>query len=79
VKAVSNFFFGILVRLHIFSPTGYGGSFQYDLENPQMAGMGHTFTRPGSLRAEAERRRYDLLLDLSRKRSWDLSMTFASV
>ncbi|KAG0279818.1 hypothetical protein BGZ96_001806 [Linnemannia gamsii] len=57
VKAVSTFFFGILVRLHIFSPTGYGGSFQYDLENPQMAGMGHTFTRPGSLRAEAERRR----------------------
>ncbi|KAF8981691.1 hypothetical protein BGZ46_002413 [Entomortierella lignicola] len=35
----------------------YGGSFHYDLENPQMAGMGHTFTRPGSLRAEAERRR----------------------
>ncbi|KAF9083366.1 hypothetical protein BGX23_011555 [Mortierella sp. AD031] len=57
VKAVSNFFFGILVRFHICSPTGYGGSFQYDLENPQMAGMGHTFTRPGSLRAEAERRR----------------------
>ncbi|KAK3835940.1 MAG: eukaryotic integral membrane protein-domain-containing protein [Linnemannia elongata] len=57
VKVVSNFFFGILVRLHICSPTGYGGSFQYDLENPQMAGMGHTFTQPGSLRAEAERRR----------------------
>ncbi|KAG0369763.1 hypothetical protein BGX24_002294 [Mortierella sp. AD032] len=57
VKVVSNFFFGILVRLQICSPTGYGGSFQYDLENPQMAGMGHTFTRPGSLRAEAERRR----------------------
>ncbi|KAH7050812.1 eukaryotic integral membrane protein-domain-containing protein [Linnemannia elongata] len=57
VKAVSNFFFGILVRLQICSPTGYGGSFQYDLENPQMAGMGHTFTQPGSLRAEAERRR----------------------
>ncbi|KAG0255918.1 hypothetical protein BGZ95_005638 [Linnemannia exigua] len=57
VKVISNFFFGILVRFHIFSPTGYGGSFQYDLENPQMAGMGHTFTRPGSLRAEAERRR----------------------
>lgn len=57
VKAVSSFFFGILVRLNICSPTGYGGSFQYDLENPQMAGMGHTFTQPGSLRAEAERRR----------------------
>ncbi|KAG9070059.1 hypothetical protein KI688_009389 [Linnemannia hyalina] len=57
VKAVSNFFFGILVKLQICSPTGYGGSFQYDLENPQMAGMGHTFTQPGSLRAEAERRR----------------------
>ncbi|GJJ73373.1 hypothetical protein EMPS_05731 [Entomortierella parvispora] len=57
VKAISNFFFGILVKLHLFSPIGYGGSFQYDLENPQMAGMGHTFTQPGSLRAEAERRR----------------------
>ncbi|KAF9353674.1 hypothetical protein BGX26_008559 [Mortierella sp. AD094] len=57
VKAFSNFCFGILVKLHICSPTGYGGSFHYDLENPQMAGMGHTFTRPGSLRAEAERRR----------------------
>ncbi|KAF8945558.1 hypothetical protein BGZ47_002450 [Haplosporangium gracile] len=57
VKVVSNFFFRILVKLHICSPMGYGGSFQYDLENPQMAGMGHTFTRPGSLRAEAERRR----------------------
>ncbi|KAF9994641.1 hypothetical protein BGZ79_000566 [Entomortierella chlamydospora] len=57
VKAFSNFCFGTLVKLHICSPTGYGGSFQYDLENPQMTGMGHTFTRPGSLRAEAERRR----------------------
>ncbi|KAF8930380.1 hypothetical protein BGZ58_008276 [Dissophora ornata] len=57
VKALSNMCFGILVKLHICSPTGYGGSFQYDLENPQMAGMGHTFTQPGSLRAEAERRR----------------------
>ncbi|KAF9203235.1 hypothetical protein BGZ49_006628 [Haplosporangium sp. Z 27] len=57
VKAFSNSCFGILVKLHICSPTGYGGSFHYDLENPQMAGMGHTFTRPGSLRAEAERRR----------------------
>ncbi|KAF9109923.1 hypothetical protein BGX27_007001 [Mortierella sp. AM989] len=57
VKAFSNFCFGVLVKLHICSPTGYGGSFHYDLENPQMAGMGHTFTRPGSLRAEAERRR----------------------
>ncbi|KAG0048856.1 hypothetical protein BGZ83_006254 [Gryganskiella cystojenkinii] len=56
VKAISNMFFGILVKLHVCSPTGYGG-FQYDLENPQMAGMGHTFTQPGSLRAEAERRR----------------------
>ncbi|KAF9576469.1 hypothetical protein EC968_007947 [Mortierella alpina] len=57
VKAISNMFFNILVRLRICSPTGYGGSFQYDLENPQMSGMAHTFTRPGSLRAEAERRR----------------------
>ncbi|KAF9188105.1 hypothetical protein BGZ50_001543 [Haplosporangium sp. Z 11] len=57
VKALSNACFGLLVRLRICSGTGYGGSFQYDLENPQMAGMGHTFTRPGSLRAEAERRR----------------------
>ncbi|KAG0321255.1 hypothetical protein BGZ99_004043 [Dissophora globulifera] len=57
VKALSNMCFGILVRLNVCSPTGYGGSFQYDLENPQMSGMGHTFTQPGSLRAEAERRR----------------------
>ncbi|KAF9988183.1 hypothetical protein BGZ75_009880 [Mortierella antarctica] len=57
VKAISNMFFNTLVRLRICSPTGYGGSFQYDLENPQMSGMAHTFTRPGSLRAEAERRR----------------------
>ncbi|KAI1301155.1 hypothetical protein EDD11_005779 [Mortierella claussenii] len=57
VKVLSNSCFGILVKLNICSPTGYGGSFQYDLENPQMAGMGHTFTQPGSLRAEAERRR----------------------
>ncbi|KAF9332806.1 hypothetical protein BG006_004304 [Podila minutissima] len=57
VKHVSNAFFGILVKLKICSPTGFGGSFQYDLENPQMSGMGHTFTQPGSLRAEAERRR----------------------
>ncbi|CAO3567343.1 unnamed protein product [Mortierella alpina] len=57
VKAISDTFFNALVRLRICSPTGYGGSFQYDLENPQMSGMAHTFTRPGSLRAEAERRR----------------------
>ncbi|KAF9307467.1 hypothetical protein BGZ74_000026 [Mortierella antarctica] len=57
VKHISNAFFGILVKLKICSPTGFGGSFQYDLENPQMSGMGHTFTQPGSLRAEAERRR----------------------
>ncbi|KAF9962188.1 hypothetical protein BGZ70_008104 [Mortierella alpina] len=57
VKAISNMSFNALVRLRICSPTGYGGSFQYDLENPQMSGMAHTFTRPGSLRAEAERRR----------------------
>ncbi|KAG0072454.1 hypothetical protein BGZ92_004063, partial [Podila epicladia] len=57
VKHISNAFFGILVKLKICSPTGFGGSFHYDLENPQMSGMGHTFTQPGSLRAEAERRR----------------------
>ncbi|KAI9241851.1 MAG: eukaryotic integral membrane protein-domain-containing protein [Podila humilis] len=57
VKHISNAFFGILVKLKICTPTGFGGSFQYDLENPQMSGMGHTFTQPGSLRAEAERRR----------------------
>ncbi|KAG0241565.1 hypothetical protein BGW41_005725 [Actinomortierella wolfii] len=56
VKAVSNFFFGLLVKARICSPIGYAG-FHYDLENPQMSGMGHTFTQPGSLRAEAERRR----------------------
>ncbi|KAF9419841.1 hypothetical protein BGZ94_009292 [Podila epigama] len=57
VKHISNASFGILVRLGICSPTGFGGSFRYDLENPQMSGLGHTFTQPGSLRAEAERRR----------------------
>ncbi|KAG0346824.1 hypothetical protein BG004_000745 [Podila humilis] len=57
VKHLSNACFGMLVKLKICSPTGFGGSFRYDLENPQMAGMGHTFTQPGSLRAEAERRR----------------------
>ncbi|KAG0251157.1 hypothetical protein DFQ27_008962 [Actinomortierella ambigua] len=56
VKVVSNFFFGLLVKAKICSPIGYAG-FHYDLENPQMSGMGHTFTQPGSLRAEAERRR----------------------
>ncbi|KAI8362281.1 eukaryotic integral membrane protein-domain-containing protein [Mortierella sp. GBAus27b] len=55
VKAFSNMCFEVLVKLHICSPT-FGG-IHYSLENPQMAGMGHTFTQPGSLRAEAERRR----------------------
>ncbi|KAG0362359.1 hypothetical protein BGZ54_008661 [Gamsiella multidivaricata] len=66
VKAISDFCFGVLVKLHIFSPTGYGG-FHYDLENPQMAGLGHTFTQPGSLRAEAERRRTLALKTLDMK------------
>ncbi|ORZ14902.1 eukaryotic integral membrane protein-domain-containing protein [Lobosporangium transversale] len=57
VKVLSDACFGILAKLHICSSNGYGGSFHYDLENPQMSGMGHTFTQPGSLRAEAERRR----------------------
>ncbi|KAF9578540.1 hypothetical protein BGW38_005605 [Lunasporangiospora selenospora] len=56
VKGLSNICFAILVKLKICSPTGYSG-FQYGLENPQMSTMGHTFTQPGSLRAEAERRR----------------------
>ncbi|KAF9940307.1 hypothetical protein BGZ67_007937 [Mortierella alpina] len=57
VKAVSNLVFGILVRLRICSPLGFGASFQHDLENPQMPGMVLPMTQPASLRAEAERRR----------------------
>ncbi|KAG0028531.1 hypothetical protein BGZ81_004647 [Podila clonocystis] len=67
VKHISNVFFGILVKLKICSPTGFGGSFRYDLENPQMSGMGHTFTQPGSLRAEAERRRQLALKALDKR------------
>ncbi|KAF9399929.1 hypothetical protein BGX21_005349 [Mortierella sp. AD011] len=79
VKAFSNFCFGVLVKLHICTPTGYGGSFQYDLENPQMTGMGHTFTRPGSLRAEAERRRALALkaLDMRLHAAAGISSTFS--
>ncbi|KAG9064090.1 hypothetical protein KI688_003270 [Linnemannia hyalina] len=57
VKVVSNLVFGILVRLHICSPLGFGTTFQNDLENPQMAGMILPMSQPASLRAEAERRR----------------------
>ncbi|KAK3822149.1 MAG: eukaryotic integral membrane protein-domain-containing protein [Linnemannia gamsii] len=57
VKAVSNLVFGILVRLHICSPLGFGATFQSDLENPQMPGMILPISQPASLRAEAERRR----------------------
>ncbi|KAF9961026.1 hypothetical protein BGZ72_005149 [Mortierella alpina] len=57
VKAVSNLVFGILVKLRICSPLGFGASFQHDLENPQMPGMVLPMTQPASLRAEAERRR----------------------
>ncbi|KAF9963765.1 hypothetical protein BGZ70_007196 [Mortierella alpina] len=57
VKAVSSVVFGILVRLRICSPLGFGASFQHDLENPQMPGMVLLMTQPASLRAEAERRR----------------------
>ncbi|KAF9135415.1 hypothetical protein BG015_003288 [Linnemannia schmuckeri] len=57
VKVVSNLVFGILVRLHICSPLGFGTTFQNDLENPQMSGMILPMSQPASLRAEAERRR----------------------
>ncbi|KAF9565165.1 hypothetical protein EC968_004224 [Mortierella alpina] len=57
VKAVSNLVFGILVKLRICSPLGFGASFQHDLESPQMPGMVLPMTQPASLRAEAERRR----------------------
>ncbi|KAH7049958.1 eukaryotic integral membrane protein-domain-containing protein [Linnemannia elongata] len=57
VKVVSNLVFGILVRLHICSPLGFGTTFQNDLENPQMPGMILPLSQPASLRAEAERRR----------------------
>ncbi|KAF8939842.1 hypothetical protein BGZ58_008574 [Dissophora ornata] len=57
VKALSNLVFGILVRLRVCSPLGFGVSFEHDLENPQMAGMILPMTQPASLRAEAERRR----------------------
>ncbi|KAF9082908.1 hypothetical protein BGX23_011964 [Mortierella sp. AD031] len=57
VKVVSNLVFGILVRLHICSPLGFGATFQNDLENPQMPGMVLPLSQPASLRAEAERRR----------------------
>jgi len=57
VKVVSNLVFGILVRLHICSPLGFGTTMQNDLENPQMSGMILPMSQPASLRAEAERRR----------------------
>ncbi|KAF9919447.1 hypothetical protein FBU30_011022 [Linnemannia zychae] len=57
VKMVSNLVFGILVRLHICSPLGFGATFQNDLESPQMPGMVLPMSQPASLRAEAERRR----------------------
>ncbi|KAG0006123.1 hypothetical protein BGZ80_010898 [Entomortierella chlamydospora] len=54
VKPLSNIVFGILVRLRICSPLGFGAGFQQDLENP---GMILPLSQPASLRAEAERRR----------------------
>ncbi|KAF9116307.1 hypothetical protein BGX27_003615 [Mortierella sp. AM989] len=60
VKPFSNVVFGILVRLRICSPLGFGTSFQQDLENPQISSMVLPMSQPASLRAEAERRRYEL-------------------
>ncbi|KAG0221417.1 hypothetical protein BGX31_009918 [Mortierella sp. GBA43] len=57
VKAVSNLVFGILVRLRICSPLGFGTMLEQDLDNPQNSGMVLPLTQPASLRAEAERRR----------------------
>ncbi|KAF9419532.1 hypothetical protein BGZ94_009395 [Podila epigama] len=57
VKSLSSIVFGILVRLRICSPLGFGATFQHDLENPQMSGMILPVSQPASLRAEAERRR----------------------
>ncbi|KAF9389072.1 hypothetical protein CPB97_012035 [Podila verticillata] len=57
VKTLSNIVFGILVRLKVCSPLGFGNTLQNDLENPQMSGMILPLSQPASLRAEAERRR----------------------
>ncbi|KAF9354773.1 hypothetical protein BGX34_010830 [Mortierella sp. NVP85] len=57
VKALSNFVFGILVRLNVCSPLGFGSSIVHDLDSPQASGMVLPVTQPASLRAEAERRR----------------------
>ncbi|KAF9360869.1 hypothetical protein BGX26_007286 [Mortierella sp. AD094] len=57
VKPLSNIVFGVLVRLRICSPLGFGASFQQDLENPQISSMSLPMSQPASLRAEAERRR----------------------
>jgi hypothetical protein len=57
VKALSNFVFGILVRLNVCSPLGFGSSIVHDLDSPQASGMILPVTQPASLRAEAERRR----------------------
>ncbi|KAF9169331.1 hypothetical protein BGX20_010460, partial [Mortierella sp. AD010] len=53
VKPLSNIVFGILVRLRVCSPLGFGAGFQQDLEN---SGMILPMSQPASLRAEAERR-----------------------
>ncbi|KAG0088148.1 hypothetical protein BGZ93_010553 [Podila epicladia] len=57
VKTLSNIVFGILVRLKVCSPLGFGNILSNDLENPQMSGMILPLSQPASLRAEAERRR----------------------
>ncbi|KAF9321586.1 hypothetical protein BG003_000902 [Podila horticola] len=57
VKTLSNIIFGILVRLKVCSPLGFGNTLSNDLENPQMSGMILPLSQPASLRAEAERRR----------------------
>ncbi|KAG0007129.1 hypothetical protein BGZ65_005278 [Modicella reniformis] len=62
VKALSNIVFGILVRLRVCSPLGFGATLEHDLDNHQISGMVLPMTQPASLRAEAERRRYPTLV-----------------
>ncbi|KAF8986440.1 hypothetical protein BGZ46_003547 [Entomortierella lignicola] len=57
VKPLSNIVFGILVRLSICSPLGFGVNLQQGLENSQSSSTILPLSQPASLRAEAERRR----------------------
>ncbi|KAF9207674.1 hypothetical protein BGZ49_010783 [Haplosporangium sp. Z 27] len=57
VKPLSNIVFGILVRLNICSPLGFGANLQQGLESSQSSSTILPLSQPASLRAEAERRR----------------------